>query len=254
MQPVFLIDAGNTSIKGALYANGDLQRTFRADTHDDVAALWGHLDEWPETPSAVVLASVVKGLAEKLQAGVEERWQLDLTVAWAEMPVGVRVEVPRPETVGIDRLLMSGEAYVRSGAAAIVVGVGTAITVDVVDQDGTYVGGTISPGMRTSTWALASRASLLPEVDIDEPEGPDIPSSTTDSIRSGVLVGTAGSVDRLVSELAGRANLESHSVILSGGDGARLSPYLETQHTLAEDLVIWGLAHTYERYLESGGH
>ena len=128
----------------------------------------------------------------------------------------------------------------------VVVGVGTAITVDVISGDGVYVGGSISPGLRTAAWSLAARTSLLPEV-VVQADAETVPKSTEENINTGVVVGTGGAIDRLVMTLSERSGLEDYDVILSGGDSRLIGPVLRTDHQVMEDLVLQGLAHTYAR-------
>ncbi len=247
---VLAVDVGNTRIKASLFDEGKQQHAFSISTRGEDLSLDKVLArEIPSRPDGVILASVVRGMSDVWEMAVKRVWGLNLIVTRADLPIGIEVDVPCPDAVGIDRLLMAGAAYAEVGGATVIVGVGTAITVDVVSGDGVYIGGTISPGLRVSAWALAEQTSLLPEIDLDDEDG-GLPKSTTDGIRTGVLVGSAGMVDRLVRELAARAGLSDYACILTGGDGGLLSPYLETEHTLSDDLVMKGLEHTYRRLSE----
>ena len=249
MSTLLLIDAGNSRIKVDQFEAGEMRRVFSVDSNDYADTVPAKLDA-VTAPGAAMLASVVRGVDAFFGAELKRRWEVDLVVVDAGMPIGIEVDVPRPDSVGIDRLLGAGEAFRRTEGATVVVGVGTAITVDVVTDSGVFVGGSISAGMRTTAWALSERTSLLPEVDIEEGER-GVPKSTQESLLTGVLVGTGGAVDRLVEELTERAGLSAFSVVLTGGDSGRLSPYLEAQHIVEDDLVTWGLAHTYERLMKS---
>jgi type III pantothenate kinase len=252
-EPILVFDAGNTRIKAAIFGEAGLIHEFQIGTDDYATVSLDRIltDEVARRPSGVILGSVVRGVADAFAPVVKRLWGLDMLIVSPDMPIGVRVDVPNPETVGIDRLLISGEAYAETTTSTVVVGVGTAITVDVVTRDGVYLGGTISPGLRTSTWALSKRTSLLPDVDVDvdDDEG-GVPKSTPSSIRTGVILGTAGAVDRLISELAERAGLVDYKVILTGGDSHRLSRFLDTNHDIRDDLLLKGLASTYHRLLE----
>lgn len=242
------IDAGNTRVKAALFADGEMDERFDLPS-GNVEAMVAAMRE-RERPAAVIVASVVRNAVETIAEAVRAAWETDTIAAGPDLPIGVRVAVPKPGAVGIDRLLMAGEGYAIAEGACVVVGAGTAITVDVVTADGTYVGGTISAGLRTSLWALAERTSLLPEVDPDGPV-PDLPDATETGIRSGVILGAAGSVDRITRTLARSASLDTFTLILSGGDADRIGPFLETPHTVVEDLVLRGLASTYRRLSET---
>jgi len=245
---VLLVDAGNTRVKGAVYTDGTITPVFQIETPLlDAGRVRAALDETPAY-DVQVIASVVRGSASLFASSAEDHVKTVIVDATASL--GITVGVPKPDTVGIDRLLMSGEAFSNCGGAVITVGVGTAITVDVVTSAGVYVGGSISPGLRLASWALSEGTSLLPEVDIDEAL-PDVPRSTMESIRMGIVEGAAGSVDRLVSSLAGGAGLDTYKVVLTGGDAGLLSERLATEHEVLDDLLFQGLAHTYERLSQS---
>ena len=254
-KPILAFDAGNTRIKAAIIAAEGMVHEFQIETDvyesaslDDILA-----KEVAHRPSGVILASVVQGVPDAFASAVRRVWDLEMRVARPDMPIGVRVDVPNPETVGIDRLLSSGEAYAETGTSTVVVGVGTAITVDVVTEAGVFLGGTIAPGLRMSAWALAERTSLLPEVEIDDDDN-GVPKTTSSSIRLGLILGTAGAVDRLVSVLARRAGFAEYKVILTGGDSKRLSRFLITRHDIRDDLVLKGLASTFYRISASDRH
>lgn len=246
---ILAIDAGNTRIKAAVFEGDEICHTFAVETDAIEGYAYAKLlaKEMAQKPDGVILASVVRGVAEVLRVAVNEALEIDVCVADPDDPIGIQVGVPDPGSVGIDRLLISGEAFSRTGQATVAVGAGTAITVDLVSANGIYLGGTISPGLRTSFWALAERASLLPEVDLECPITENVPDSTLSAILAGVLLGTAGSIDRLVTELSTRAGFREYSVILTGGDGHKLSEFLNTEHTIVDDLVLRALAKTYGR-------
>jgi len=239
---VLCIDAGNTRVKVALVDGDGVDPVGREDTRDcdasSIAALIADVD--PTSVRGCVVASVVRGVGATVKSVVEDRLGLETTVLTAEMPLGIGLRVPSPETVGIDRLIISSQAYAISKRDTVVVGVGTAVTVDAVTADGWYVGGTISPGLRTATWSLSERTSLLPEIE-DFSLGAQLPSSTAESIKMGVLVGTGGAIDGLISDLSRRASLTDPDVMLTGGDAATLDPYVTRKHTVSEDLLMHGL-------------
>ena len=245
-------DIGNTSIGCALFEGERIVVRRRFETDPERASYAGEVERALEEseipgrgPDAAVASSVVSGMAEKLGKAVGDLWGLALVEADPSMDLGIEVEVPRPEAVGIDRLLAAGEAYRLAGGPAVVVGAGTAMTVDLVSGDGRFLGGTISPGLRTALWSLSERTSLLPEVELTAPDGV-LGRDTPGCIRSGVIYGTAGAVDRLIFEFLAVSG-EGPRVFLTGGDAAFLSPYLRSNHSVAPDLVLHGLASTYRR-------
>jgi type III pantothenate kinase len=251
---VLAIDAGNTRVKGAVFDGDEIAHSFVVETSTLTEASYADTltNQINRRIDGAILSSVVRGADEIFRSVVQKTVEADLHVTVPDSPIGVRVGVPDPGSVGIDRLLMAGEAYHRTNQATIVVGCGTAVTVDVVSEDGAYLGGTISAGTGTSAWSLSERTSLLPEVDLGSPIDAGVPDSTVSGIRTGVLLSTAGGIDRLVVELARRADIVNPSVLLTGGDSRLLSCILDTEHKLVDDLVLRGLARTCRRLSASG--
>lgn len=243
-------DIGNTNVGCALFEGERIiaRRRFKTDSDqvsfsEVIKELVGGT-ELPR-PDAVMASSVVSGMIGKIGKALEELWELALVEVDSSMDLGVEVNVPCPEAVGIDRLVAAGEAYRVSCRSVLVVSVGTAITVDLVSEAGCFIGGTICLGLQSALWALAERTSFLPEVCLTEPPevlGQDTPGC----IRSGVVYGGAGAVDRLINELS-LLSEETPQVFLTGGDASFLSPYLGSTHSVIPDLVLQGLASTYLR-------
>ena len=131
-----------------------------------------------------------------------------------DMPLAI--EVARPDLVGMDRLAnaVAANRLRASRQSAIVISMGSAITVDLVSASGAFAGGAILPGMAMAARALHEFTDLLPLVDVREP--PDaLGKSTAEAIRAGVYSGAVGAVRELVSRLAARhAPVE---ILLTGG-------------------------------------
>ena len=245
-------EVGNTSVHCAAF-DGDTQVTqCRMKTNPsrapqiyarDVAQALTDAGIRAEDIRGAIVSSVVRQMPDVLSRAVEGQWGISMVVADARMDFGLRIAVPRPEAVGIDRLLIAGETYRLCNGAVVAVGLGTAVTVDLVEADGRFLGGAIAPGLRTSLWALHARTSLLPQVELAMPPGA-LGQNTSNCIRAGVVYGTAGAVDRLVTEQQALCSTVPQ-VILTGGDADFLSPSLRTPHQVAHDLALRGLAWVY---------
>lgn len=237
------IDVGNTRVKvGVFDADG---RVSLHATETDAVSEAAVLSEWlqvtvGEMPDTILVSSVVRGFGDLLRQVQPSR---EVILATPEMNVGVDPDLPDPASVGIDRLLAAGEAYTRVESALTLVTLGTAITIDSVTENGRFAGGAILPGLRAAATSLHTQTSLLPEV---EPAPPEVtpPVTTRDSIRAGLVLGTAGAVDRIVGQCwAGPGGRR----ILTGGDATIVSSYLDGEYEVMEDLVLHGLVSTWRR-------
>jgi type III pantothenate kinase len=156
-----------------------------------------------------------------------------------------RALVDRPEEVGADRLANTVAAHDRYKGPLIVVDFGTATTFDVVDADGNYVGGVISPGINLSITALHLAAAKLPSIRIRRTERV-IGKNTEAHMQSGVFWGYVGLVEGLVQRIKQEFGAPMR-VIATGG----LAPLFEGATAVIEhndpNLTLWGLRLIYER-------
>jgi type III pantothenate kinase len=164
-------------------------------------------------------------------------------LAAADLPL--RVGLPRPDMVGIDRLLdaVAANRLRLPGRAAVIADIGSAITVDLVSADGVYRGGAIAPGIAMSARALHEFTDLLPALDMSELEAPPpaLGTSTQSAIRSGLFWGAVGTIRELVERLA-EHQPGAAQVFLTGGAGPAVAGLLgpHTQHV--PHLTLAGIA------------
>jgi len=169
------------------------------------------------------------------------------TITWRHVPMLPLVRYP--DRLGIDRLLAGWIATrIYPGQRVVVVDAGSAITVDSVGPASEFHGGVILPGLSLQFESLGRGTDALPLLDprdaAEESIELAVPAvDTVSAIRSGILCGTAGAVDRLIqmSLTKGAENQDdacAAQVILTGGDGGRLSSLLQTPHSLNHRLVL----------------
>ena len=126
----------------------------------------------------------------------------------------------------------------------IVVDMGTATTISVLDQNGSLIGGCVCPGVKISLEALTSRTALLPGISLDQPKKA-IGRNTIDCMRSGIMLGTASMLDGMIARMEAELGVKT-TVILTGGIGKFILPLCSTQMIYDEDLLIKGLAALYQ--------
>src|SRR5438093_3441538 len=121
-------------------------------------------------PDGAALCSVVPRVTPLAVKAVKQLWQLSCLELTPKTLRGVGIQYPRPETIGPDRLANAVAARHHFGAPSVVIDFGTAVTFDVVDSLGNYVGGIIAPGLAAMTDYLHDRTALLPRIRIREIE------------------------------------------------------------------------------------
>ncbi len=163
------------------------------------------------------------------------------------LPVDVRVDAETQ--VGPDRLVNTVAGFDIYGGDLIIVDFGTATTFDVVDTDGAYIGGVISPGVNLSLEALHQAAAALPHVDVTKPEKV-IGTNTVACMQSGVFWGYVGLINGVVEQIKQELGREM-KVISTGG----LAPLFQQGHALfdhfEDDLTMHGLTVIYKHNKEN---
>ena len=161
------------------------------------------------------------------------------------LKTGLDIHMDTPSQVGSDRIVIAVAALAEYKAPLILMDLGTATTVEVVEPPRTYVGGVIFPGVKLSLDALTSRAAQLPGISLDKPKQV-IGRNTVDCMRSGMMYGTAamldGLIERIEEELGHKATL-----IATGGMAQFITPLCRREIILEKDLLLKGLNIIYKK-------
>jgi len=251
MRTLLAVDMGNTRVKVGLYVDATLVARLHVDT-DLVWEVAGFSEQLCETfgnwksIDVCWVASVVRGLFEPASKAILDVWGVQANPVTAQHDLGIQVGVPKPEGVGIDRLLEASEAFRLMQSGVVVATLGSAMTVDWVDDAGVFQGGTILPGLHTSLRALHLETSLLPEVEVRLPDSV-LGKDTVACMQAGIVYGAAGAVDRIYQELVQVAG-KALPMLVTGGDAKIIAPFLHTSHEIQEDLVLRGLVTLDGRY------
>jgi len=203
---------------------------------------------WNDLPAEAVhwrVSSVNRDGQRILAEAIRKRRPQDdfHVLAARDLPIEVRVD--RPERVGLDRLAASvaANALREPDRAAIVIGAGTALTVNLVSREGAFAGGVILAGFRMQATALFETADMLPLAEWkpgDEPP-PVIGKNTDAAIQSGLFWGAIGAVRELTNRITAELGHQPH-VFVTGGDLARLAPLVGDQAQFVPHLVLAGIA------------
>ncbi len=241
-----VLDVGNSRVKAALLRERRVLERGAFLHGTDEPELVSFLEGMPAGAPVALIATRPKAIAALLPRIERTRRVLS---APRDFQAPLKNACLPPESVGQDRLFNAAGALAVSEEAAIIIDAGTAITVDRVEDDRTFVGGSILPGLRLQFEALHRGTEKLPLL---EPtfDAVDVPGRDTHAaMRAGVIVGVAGAIDRLVRDLAGGDPPVSR-VVLTGGDAPLLLPLLRSAPRHDADLTLRGIAWAAQRVLE----
>ena len=187
-----------------------------------------------------VLCSVVPRATPLVRKAVHASWKLDTLELNPQTIRGVGINYPKPNSIGPDRLANAVAARDRFGAPVVVVDFGTAVTFDVVDASGNYVGGIIAPGLAAMTDYLHEKTALLPKIKIREIKTA-IGKSTEDAMLIGAVQGYRGLVRELIGELKRELHAKKLPVVATGGYAKLIAAKLPEISAVAPDLTLEGL-------------
>jgi type III pantothenate kinase len=247
---LLVINVGNTRIALGVFVAGQLEYTRRigVDQRNDfqgaIAEAWTHL---AETAGAEVAGSSVNpSLTEALEHAVDQATGKNVQWIGNDLDLPLPVKTDAPEKTGVDRVLNVAAAYEQMQKACVVVDAGTAITIDVCNDKGEFLGGSIAPGARMMLSALHRHTARLPEVELAVPTGL-IGISTEQAILHGVYFGLRGMVKEIVENYATELG-NWPDVICTGGDAETLFGGWELIHAVSPDLTLYGIALAYTEH------
>jgi type III pantothenate kinase len=258
--PLIAVDVGNSRIKLGLF-----RQTVAAGLPEPETTLhltgrlpeFGQLHAWLESSSAAAedgkgedgrhlrwhIGSVNRPAASRLIDWLRDHRPDDEVMLLTSGDLSLAVKLPRPDMVGVDRLLdgLAANRVRMPGHMAVVVDAGSAITVDLVDADGAFLGGAILPGIAMSARALHEFTDLLPQIDMAElaEPPPALGTATVAAMRSGLFWGAVGAVRQLVEQLVGQHDGE---IFLTGGAGPIVAELMGTSARYVPHLTLAGIA------------
>ncbi len=249
---ILTVDVGNTNIVlgGVEGENILLEARLRTDTtktSDEYCIdLKMILDVYRVAPSDIegaIIGSVVPQVLNSMQTAIKKLTGKQALVVGPGLKTGLNIKIENPSQTGADLVVGCVAALREHKPPMIIVDMGTATTMVVLDETGALIGGCICPGVKISMDALTDRTALLPGLQLDRPKRA-IGRNTIDCMRSGLMLGNAcmldGMVERMEQELG-----QKTTVIATGGIAKRIIPMCKTPMIYDKDLLIKGLAALY---------
>ena len=249
---ILAVDIGNSNIViGAIEGENILfearLRTDPTKTSDeyciDVKSI---LDVYGVNSAVVegaIIASVVPQVLNSIKTAIKKLTGKNALGVGPGLKTGLNIKIENPAQTGADLVVGCVAALREHKPPMIVIDMGTATTMIVLDEKGALIGGSISPGVKISMDALTDRTALLPGLQLDQPKRA-IGRNTIDCMRSGIMLGNAcmldGMVERMEAELGQKA-----TVVITGGIAKFVIPMCKTPMIYDKDLLLKGLAALY---------
>ena len=252
------LDVGNTHIVVGLFDGPQLTAHWRLTTDRNRTSDELRLDIRNLLSEANVDGTRIRGVAISSVVPSLNQPLLDGLGAFSDAPVRflsasrspIPLHVDDPRSVGADRIANCIAAHNLVSGPALVIDFGTAVTFDLVSQDGAFLGGAIAPEMRLAARALTNRAAQLHAVTLDVP--PSVIGKTTETnLQAGVVLGFLDLVDGLIRRFRCEAG-QGLTVLATGGRGKLFAERLDQIETYVPFLTVEGLRLWWERTSQPG--
>jgi len=256
---IIAVDIGNTNITIALYLKDEEEfiKSVSGRSHAKLTELFK--SAWEKIPVAqsskegkrdgvIVVCSVKPAWTKLVQEIVKDNLDEKLHIIGQDIPLPLTLWVDEPDKVGTDRVVSAAAAYAVVKDAVAVADFGTAVTIDLVDEKGIFLGGVICPGLDISARALKEHTAQLPEVKVTRPKIP-YGKNTAEAIKSGLYYSAVATVQEVIRRYAEDLGKWPHTV-LTGSAAKIIKDDCEFIDSYVPNLVIKGIVLTYKKYIE----
>jgi len=203
----------------------------------------------PKSIDGSIIASVVPQVLNSMKTALRKLIGKTSLVVGPGLKTGLNIQVENPSQTGADIVVGCVAALQEHKPPLIVIDMGTATTMAVIDKNGSFIGGSISPGVKISVDALTERTALLPGLQLDEPKKA-IGRNTIECMRSGIMLGNACMIDGMIQQMENELG-STAQVVATGGIAKFVLPMCSKPIIYDNDLLLKGLAVLYKENTRS---
>jgi type III pantothenate kinase len=249
---ILTIDVGNSNIVIGAVRDDEILfearlRTDATKTSDeyciDLKMLLEVYHVQPSQIEGAIIASVVPHVLNSMQTSIKKLTGKTPLAVGPGLKTGLNIAIENPSQAGADLVVGCVAALREHKAPMIIVDMGTATTMIVVDKNSAMIGGCIIPGVKISMDALTDRTALLPGLQLDQPKRA-IGRNTIDCMRSGLMMGAACTIDGMIDRMEEQLGYPT-TVIATGGIAKFVLPMCRHEIIYDKDLLVKGLAALY---------
>jgi len=256
---IIAIDIGNTNIDIGLFVE-DKEQFVESIPGGSRAKLTKCLKStWKKIPiiesskedkrnGVIVVSSVKPAWTKVIEEIAETNFDEEIHIIGKDIPLPIQLWVDEPDKVGTDRVVSAAAAFDVVQDAVVVADFGTAVTIDLVDHNGIFLGGVICPGFEISAKALRDYTAQLPNIKITKPKAP-YGKNTVDAINCGLYYSIVGALQEVIRRYAEEFGKWPQTIIT--GSGAKvIASDCEFIDNYVPNLVVKGIILAYKKYLE----
>lgn len=245
---IMAIDIGNTNIVLGAYRDGELMFSARLATERartdfqyaaEIDAILRMYRLREETYEVAAISSVVPPLLPIIKSAVTMLLGCRVMSVGPGVKTGLNIRIDNPSILGADLVCGAVAAIRKYGAPCIVIDLGTATKISAIDRNTCFIGCSIMPGIGVSLNALSANTAQLPFIDISQ-AGNVIGTNSADSMRSGIIYGTAAMIDGMLERYRGILGADA-AVVATGGFAGNIIPFCKDNIPMDPQLILDGL-------------
>lgn len=253
------VDIGNTNITIGLFLKGkeEFIKSVPGKSRAELTRLFK--STWAKIPVAniskekkrdgvIVVSSVKPAWTELVRQIVKDSLGEKIYTVGKDIPFPIDLSAKEPGKIGTDRVVSAAAAYAVTEKAVVIADFGTAVTIDLVDDRGVFVGGVIFPGFEISAQALKQNTAQLPKVNVTRPKLP-FGQNTTEAINCGLYYGAISTLQEVIRRYAEKIGRWPDTVI-TGAAAELIKDDCDFIDSYVPNLVVKGIVLAYEKYIE----
>lgn len=257
---ILAIDIGNSNIVLGCIHNREIKKEARiatdlVKTSDQYCAELKNMLDLLEIPvssiEGSIISSVVPPLLNSFKTAIRKLTGKVPLVVGPGIKTGLNILLDNPALAGGDLIVGAVAALAEYPTPMLIIDMGTATTITAIDEKGNYLGGCICPGVKISAEALSGRTAQLPAISLEAPKKA-IGRNTIDSMRSGLMMGSAAMLDGMIERMEEELG-HPVTVIATGGIARFVIPMCRRKILYDKDLLLKGLLRLYENNKKPGG-
>jgi type III pantothenate kinase len=257
---IIAVDIGNTNITIALYLKDEEEfvKSAPGQSRAELAELFK--SAWQKIPVAgsskekkrdgvIVVSSVKPAWTKLVQKIAGEALDEKIHIIGKNIPLPMNLAVDKPGELGTDRVVSAAAAYAVVEDAVVIADVGTAVTIDLVDEKGVFLGGVICPGLEIGAQVLKESTAQLPKVKVTRPKTP-YGKNTKQAINCGLYYSAVATLQEVIRRYAEKIGKWPHTV-LTGSAANIIKDDCDFIDSYVPNLVVKGIALAYRKYVEA---
>lgn len=254
---ILAIDIGNTTVGMSIINNDRIIASEKCMTdiseteinyHDKISRML--LANNVSKIEGAIISSVVPIMTEHIKNIIALNYGITPLLINHKTSCGIDIITDEPEKVGSDRIADAVGGVSEYGAPLIIIDMGTATTISIVNNENKFMGGIILPGVSTALNALIKNTAQLPQIKLASPPESIIGTNTVNSIESGMLYGTAAAIDGICERIFLQLGYKP-KIIATGGNSGKIIPLCHNKIIIDKYLIMKGLSAIYKKHKEN---